>query len=60
MPCGLSLGCFQSLIITLIEKMAATFKFIVVAAYGLNIEDVIKSPFLVGRSYIGAKSFLSL
>ena len=58
--CVLSLGCSKTLTITIIEKKAATFRFIVVAAHDVNIEDVIESLLLADRSYIGAKSFLKI
>jgi len=58
--CVLSLGCSKTLTITIIEKKAATFRFIVVAVHGLYIEDVILSLALACRSYIGAKSLLNL
>ena len=56
----LSLGCSKTLTITIIEKKAATSRFIVVAAHNVNIEDVIASPFLAGRSSIGEKVFLRI
>jgi len=39
--CVLSLGCSKTLTITIIEKKAATSRFIVVAAHNVNIEDLV-------------------
>ena len=58
--CGLSLGCSKTLTITIIELRPQSFSFSVVVATGVNIEDVIKTPLLAGRSYLGAKSFLKI
>jgi len=52
---GLSLGCSETIVITIIENKVATFRFIVVATHDVNIEDVVEPTTLNNRSFLGAK-----
>jgi len=53
--CVLSLGCSKALTITLIELRPQSFSFSVVVATDVNIDDVILSLALAGRSSLGEK-----